>query len=138
MPKTGGHEKPTHKQTFKETVREYWPLMLVGLGVLAVLVYSVTIVVRSPDNGRWVIFGGTVISSTPEGVTFDNVSIEPYKRGGIMYPENQTVAILNRWGTGDCYTIDLGWYNDHVKEGLHYGVSAKYEQGRLVEVTVTR
>lgn len=138
MPRTRVSKNQPRKLTFGENIKEYWPLMLVGLGVLVVLAYSLSIVVRSPDNGRWVIFGGTVVSSTQEGVTFENVIIEPYDREGIMYPENQTAAIINGWRTGDFYTIDLGWYNDHVEEGLHYGVSAKYEQGRLVGVTVTR
>lgn len=83
------------------------------------------------------IFGGDVVSANEEGITFDNLQIEG-DYFGVNPSESRTLQILEPYRTGTLYTIDLGWYNNHVFSGLHYGVSAYYRDGKLADIVVTR
>lgn len=119
-------------------MREYWPLLLGGVGIAAVFGYALLAGISGLFYRPTIlIFGGDVVSANEEGITFDNLQIEG-DYFGVNPSESRTLQLLEPYRTGTLYTIDLGWYNTHVFSGLHYGVSAYYRDGKLADIAVTR
>lgn len=110
------------KLTFKENLKEYWPIMLVAVFIIGIVVYALAQPVLAVLNQEAICaFTGEVVSRSEEGVVFTKVVADG----------EESKDMLELCRTGDNYTIDVGKYNVHFQAPFHYSVWLKYRNGRF-------
>jgi hypothetical protein len=109
---------PGHR-TLKENVKEYWPLMLVGLFIIAIVIYAIVPRVVDMFDPSYTLVGN-VVAVSEESVSFQKV-----------VGDNRTLRFLEPYLEEDTYTIDLGDYNHYFTTGFRYKVSWHYRGGKM-------